>query len=94
MVISTTIKKADCIAENSANNADSFASRLATSMVIFSNVISEEQSNGINHSVDQRITEMRDSLAAAAGNLTMSRKTFTTSYSKIFEMEKRALVTF
>ena len=94
MVISTTIQKADCVAENSTSNAGLFASRLATSMVIFSNVIAEEDENGKNYTVDERMAEMRESLSAAAGSLTLSRKTFTTSFSKIFEMEERALVTF
>jgi hypothetical protein len=94
VVISTTIQKADCVAENSANNADTFFSRLATCMVIFSTVISEEEVSKKIHTVDERMAEMRESLSSAAGALTLSRKTFTTSFSKIFEMEKRALVTF
>ncbi len=89
MVICTKIQKADCVAEISANAAETFFSRLARCMVIFSTVISEEEKNKKFQSVEERMTEMRESLAVAAGSLTLSRKLFTMSFSKIFEMEKK-----
>jgi hypothetical protein len=94
VVICTKIQKADCAAEISANASETFFSRLATCMVIFSTVISEEEKSEKIQSVEERMAEMRESLTSAAGAMTLSRKIFTMSFAPIFLMEKRALVTF